>query len=118
MLDEISAAALAAVNDACPGGGFKILEEEDLARLLPAGTDTEATLLRLAEEHLIELRYAEGGTYCVRTMPEGRDYAERRLREQTERRILSRAALSSAFWGAFAGGLLAALLTGLVGLLL
>ncbi len=108
---------LAAVNEACRGGGFKIIEEDDLARIVPK-EDVGKTLSLLEEKRLIELRYADEGTYCVRTMPEGRSYLERVRRENAERERGRRDTVLGAFFGALAGGFAAALLVGLVALLL
>ncbi len=119
MLDERSAALLAAVNDACTGGGFKIIEQEELARALPGGEDDVGkTLSFLAENNFIELRYAEEGTYCVRPMPAGRTFLERSQREKREREQSRRDVLFHAAIGAFLGGFAAALLMGLALLIL
>ncbi len=100
---------LAAVNEACRGGGFKIIEEDDLARVVPQ-EEVQKTLAYLEQKRLIELRYAEEGTYCVRTMPEGRSYLERVKRETAERDRSRRAIFWGAFFGAAAGGFAAALI--------
>ncbi len=119
MLDECSAALLAAVNDACVGGGFIILEERELLRAFPGGEgDVGKTLAYLADKKLIELRYAEDGTYCVRTMPAGRSYAERTEREKREREKSRRDLLLWSFCGSFLGGALVALIGTLLGVLL
>ena len=111
MLDESSAAVLAAINGACTGGGFKILEEKELARVLPAGgEDVAKTLSFLAENHYIELRYAEEGTYCVRPMPAGRLFSEYEEREKREREKRRADVFRFAAIGAFLGGFAAALL--------
>ncbi len=107
---------LAAVNGACEGDGFKIIEEEELGRVLPEGNSGVArTLAYLEEKRLIELRYAEEGTYCVRTMPAGRSYSERMARERAERRKLRTQTLLFAALGAFLGGFVAAALALLAG---
>ena len=116
MLDESSAAVLAAINGACTGGGFKILEEKELARALPAGgEDVAKTLSFLAENHYIELRYAEEGTYCIRVLAAGREYLPR-LKQDAKEAALERtrvalcAALGGALGGMFSVLLFAALL--------
>lgn len=118
MLDENSAALLAAINNACPDGGFVILEESELKRALKEGEDVSRGVAYLEEKKLIELRYAEDGTYCVRTMPAGRSYAERTAYERRERVRTRRETLFFAFLGSFAGGLLAALCGLFAGVLL
>lgn len=109
MLDAGSAAVLAAVNEACRGGEFVILEEAELSRALPYGEDVGKILSYLEEKRLIEVRYAEGGTYCVRTMPAGRSYTEYSAREQSERTKSKRGLFLWAFSGSLAGGVLGAL---------
>lgn len=119
MLDEKSEEILSAVNDLCGGGGFKIVDEEDLRRALPAGEgDVGRILSFLEEKQLIELRYAEEGTYCVRTMPAGRSYAERSRLELCERERSRRDVLFYAALGAFLGSFVAALLSFLAGVVL
>ena len=117
MLDEKSTAMLSAINELCPGGGFKIVEEQELARAFPDGGDVARTLAYLEEKRLIELRYADEGTYCVRTMPAGRSYAERSLREKEEQEKSRREGFFVSFFGAFLGGAAAALLILLVELI-
>ena len=118
MLDERSAAVLAAINGACTGGGFKIMEEEELARSLPeGGEDVEKTLSYLAENRFIELEYAEAGTYCVRPMPAGRAFAAQSAFEQREREKSRLEVLKFSALGAFLGGFAAMLLMGLARLL-
>ena len=107
---------LAAVNEACRGGGFKIIEEDELAGIVPK-EDIAKTLILLGEKKLIELRYADEGTYCVRTMPEGRSYLERLERENTEKNRGRRDLFLAAFLGSFAGGSAAAVLVALAALL-
>ena len=115
MLDERSAALLAAINGACTGGGFKIIEQEELSRMIPEGTeDVEKTLAYLEEKRLIELRYAEAGTYCVRPMPAGRTFAERAEREKREKEKSRSDVLRYAALGAFFGGFAATVLFGLL----
>lgn len=119
MLDEKSEAVLTAVNGLCADGGFKIIEERELLRLLPAETENVGRILSFLEEkRFIELRYAEEGTYCVRTMPAGRSYAERTAYEKTERGRSRRETLLCAALGAMLGGAAVSLIALLVGLFL
>lgn len=117
MLDERSEALLSAVNGLCPDGGFKIVEEQELARSVPMEAGDVGRLLSyLAEKDFIEIRYAEAGTYCVRTMPAGRSYAERSAYEKAERARGRRDTLLYSAFGAFIGGVLVSLLALLIGL--
>ncbi len=118
MLDEISGALLAALNEYCEGGGFKIVEEADLLRLVPA---TQEELSRrmsyLEDKRFIELRYAEDGAYCVRILPAGRGYGLQVKREQAEKTRSRRDLFFASALGAFAGGALSGTIVLLLSLL-
>ena len=118
MLDEKSTAILSAINELCPGGGFEIVEEQELVRAVPEGKGDVARILAFLEEkRLIELRYADEGTYCVRTMPAGRTFAERSERERLARVRGRREVLYAAAAGGFLGGLAAGLIVLLLALI-
>ena len=115
MLDERSEILLGAINEMCAGGTFKIVESDELARLVPGYEgDVGRIVTYLAERRLIELRYAEDDAYCVRTMPEGRSYVERTERERRERAKSRREVLVFSAFGAFIGGMVATFLVFLV----
>ncbi len=87
------------------------MEEEELARALPYGEgDVGKILAYLEEKRLIETRYAEGGIFCVRTVPAGRAYPERAERESREEKRSLRDHFLWSFWGSLAGGALITLL--------
>ena len=111
MTDERTCALIAAVGSLCEGGGFKILEERELTRLFPASAEELARLMDfLAAQRLIELRYADGGTYCVRVLPAGRMFAEREAQKLRDERETRRAVFGAAALGGALGGVIAALL--------
>ncbi len=118
MLDETSGALLAKLNALCEGGGFKIIESAELCRMLPVEeTELSRRMAYLAEKRLIELRYAEEGMYCVRTLPAGRVYAEAAAREARESLKNRRTLFFGAALGAFLGGSLAGIVVSLITLL-
>ena len=107
-LDERTGALLERLETLCPGGGYHIFDAGELSAEL---TDEEVgeTLACLADCRCVDVRYAEGGTYCVCVLPAGRAYAlQARERARGERLRLRRTALS-AFLGALAGGVLVVL---------
>lgn len=105
MTDERTSALLSAVRSLCEGGGFKIVDEEEIARLFSGGEgEIRAGMSLLAERRLVELVYAEEGTYCVRVLPAGREYADlerdrRRLERETRREVFFFALLGGALGG-------------------
>ncbi len=119
MLDEGSRALLAAVNGMCERGGFKIIEEGELVRACRLDAETmRQTMALLAEKKLIELRYAEDGTYCVRPLPAGKGYLAREAQEARERGKMHREAFLFGAGGAVLGGALSALFAFVLALLL
>lgn len=129
QMDELREEVLSAVL-AATGGSFKVLDVSDLLSCIPAearadGAGVSDALRSLSAEGYIEVRYAEGGTYCLRSLPKGQAYGERvraervRAAEEGERRRRARrrglfAVFVSALLGAFAGGCLAGALCALV----
>ncbi len=115
MLDERTAAVLAAVN-AATEGKYKVLDAEDLSpAVAEEGRDTlEESLKVLAEEGYIETRYAERGTYCLRSLPKGLAYVpalpEREMAPVRREKGNVLPAFLGALAGAFAGGCLAGVL--------
>lgn len=126
-MDDLKEEVLSAV-DAATGGSFKVLDAADLLSAVPSGGDeaeVAGALRSLSAEGYIEVRYAEGGTYCLRSLPKGRAHGERvrAERERAEREEARRrrawrrgvlAVFFSALLGAFAGGCLAGALCALI----
>ena len=119
MLDESTRALLSAVNTCCGEGGCKIIDDKELLRFLPTAdtSDISSGICFLAEKKLIELNYAEEGTYCIRTLPAGRSYLEREERELLTRLHARRETFFASLLGAFLGGAVAAVIAFLLGAL-
>ena len=110
-LDRGTGRLLEKVVETCREGGYKIIDEAELAAA--ADTDGEgirAMLGLLQDERLIDLRYAEEGVYCVRPLPEGRRYFERLEEERRDTLRRRRDAVLFSALGSFVGALLACLL--------
>lgn len=87
MLDGLTASVLGAVN-AASDGSYKVLEAGELLGALPAEEKTdeaglENALRYLSERGYIDLRYSDGGTFCLCSLPKGRSYAETLRAEQS-----------------------------------
>ena len=112
-LDERTGVLLERLETLCAGGGYHIFEGADLAP--DAGAEELGALLScLAQLRCVEVRYAEGGTYCLKLLPAGRAYAARARERLREEKLRLKYTVLSAFFGALAGGLICTLLTALV----
>ncbi len=117
-MEEDARELLAAVNALCSGDDWRIADEAELAKYLHCDcADIAAALVRLEARRLIGLRYAEGGVYCLRALPAGREYAARAAEEARASRLRARSALRAAFAGGFAGAFFGAVMALLVSLL-
>ena len=96
-LDERTGALLERLERLCPGGGYHIFEAADLS-----------------DSHCVDVRYAEGGTYCLRVLPAGMVYAQQARERARESDLRNRRTAIFAFCGACAGGLLAARIAAVV----
>lgn len=113
MLDERTGILLHKLNELCAGGGFRIVEEDELISYFTGkngagGEDVRAMLEYLRTGGFVDLQYAEEGVYCVRTLPEARRYEEDvRESRRAETRSRRTGLLFSAV-GGFLGALLGA----------
>lgn len=117
MLDKLAAAVLCVVNETADGA-YRVLDAQEFLSALPARlrVDEETlgeALRRLAEGGYISVKYSEAGTYCVAALPKGRavQLENSRMRARLRARIH---AFALPFFGAFAGGALAAVLCALL----
>ena len=118
MLDELSGELLTALNALADGVGFKVVEEGELLRLVPASSEELSRRMSYLEDRrLIELRYAEAGEYCVRILPAGRSYGMQTAREQAAQKRSRRDLFLASALGAFAGGALSGSIVLIISLL-
>lgn len=114
MLDERTGTLLEKINEACLGGGFRIVEEGELLSCFQEAAkvgkeDLSRMLTYLEERRYIDIKYAEEGVYCLCPLPDGRLYSEKMRQQRREarsrRRELFFLSLAGAFLGAAAGAL-------------
>lgn len=122
MLDRRTSALLQTINDFCASGTYKVFSEEDFLSAFPEGWGVNAEslsqmLVYLSENGYINIKYSGGGMYCVCPLPLGRSYCEREAEKKDESSVQLRYFMAAAFFGSFAGGVLAALVFALIGLL-
>lgn len=113
MLDKLTKTVLDVVN-AQTGGAYKVLESEDFLGALPAGLSADeegiaAALGYLSERGYVDMKYSDRGTYCVRSLPKGRTYAEAQAQSDE---APSAGRRRGGFFPAFLGALLGALAGG------
>ena len=123
MPDVRSGMLLHKLNELCRDGGFRIVEEDELLSCFSEkyGADSEdvRTMIEfLRAEGYLDVQYAEEGVYCVRPLPEGRRYTERRFQQQCEEVRRRRLLLWCTASGSFLGSLLGAFAVLLVSLFL
>jgi len=108
MLDKRTELLLNKLNLLCKSGSFCIVDEEDLVSER-VGVDREnvkGILGFLKDRGYIEVQYAEEGVWCVRPLPEGRLYSERKKSERRNEVLRRRSAALFALLGSFFGALL------------
>lgn len=119
MLDKRSSALLFKINTICSAGSYQIVEEGELLSCFPAkfgmGAEGLQRILSYLEERgFIEIKYADGGVYCISPLPDGRLYFENVLSERSEgarkKRNLFVLTVIGAFLGSFMGAAIACLL--------
>lgn len=106
MLDELSQNLLCALSQAMPSDGFNVVEESELSETGLSGEELFRAMSELEAQGLLEVRYAEGGAYCLRLLPASRGYIERERRSGDEARKKEKLCFLFSMLGAFVGGLL------------
>ncbi len=118
MLDVRSSRLLNRINTLCTGG-YKIVEESELLSCFPVsagvgGEELQRMIAYLEERGYIDVKYADGGQYCLCPLPDGRLYFETAREERTDlkrrRREMLLMTAAGAFFGAFLGALLVLLI--------
>ena len=77
MTEAKKAAMLLYLNDECKENGYEIFSDDDFLSLYPAALGVKKeeiarTVKQLSSEGYIDVRYAEGGTYCLSVLEKGR----------------------------------------------
>ena len=116
MLDKLTAAVLAIVNEETDGS-YKVVDADELLSRLPARFRADAAGLSNALSFLsargyIDIRYSDKGTYCLCSLPKGRSYAESNASEAKQTK--AKHSIAALFFGAFAGGAVGAIAAGLI----
>lgn len=114
MLDKRTGKLLEKLNELCTDATFRVIEEGELLLEGEDGVSIKNMLGVLEGKGYLEMRYADGGEYCLRVLQEGKSYFERSAAEKKAERRHGRKETMSNFLGAFLG---AALGGGLVALL-
>lgn len=123
MLDKRTTVLLDKINDLCREGSYKIVDEEELVSCFPARFQTDADGLRhmldyLSDHRYVDIKYAEDGVYCLCPLPEGRMYSENAHQARSDvlrrRRDIVLMTVIGAFVGAFAGSLVAWLISAIL----
>lgn len=117
MLDKRTSALLQCINDLCASGTYKIISEEDFLSAFPEkwGVNVESLnqmLVYLSENGYINVKYSGGGMFCVCPLPLGRGYCEQESERRDEYLVQMKYFMCAAFFGAFAGAVLGALVFG------
>ena len=76
MLDKLTKFVLDKIN-AASDGSYKVMDAEDFLSALPARMTADENgvsnaVKYLSERGYVDLKYADNGTYCVCSMPKGR----------------------------------------------
>lgn len=118
MLDKLTKYVLDKIN-AASDGSYKVMDAEDFLSALPARMTADENgvsnaVKYLSERGYVDLKYADNGTYCVCSMPKGRQYVETARVSDTDASRIKRsffaAACAGGLFGALIGGALVALI--------
>lgn len=112
------------LSDECEGDSYEIFSDEDFLSLYPCALgvcreEIAAAIKTLGEEGCIDVRYAEGGTYCVAVLEKGRCYEPQKSDFRRVSPIKKRfvGVFGAAFFGGVCGGVFTLLFALLCGLL-
>ena len=111
MLDKLTKFVLDKIN-AASDGSYKVMDAEDFLSADENGVSNAVKYL--SERGYVDLKYADNGTYCVCSMPKGRQYVETARVSDTDASRIKRsffaAACAGGLFGALIGGALVALI--------
>ncbi len=103
MLDKECERTLKRITELC-SGGYTVLCDEDFVGI----NDAESCIFRLSESGYISLKYARGGEYFLALEKSGAEYFSEQQNKLIFKSVLRRECASFSFWGAFSGGVFAA----------
>lgn len=118
MLDKLTQSVLDKINTDSDGS-YKVMDSSDFLSALPSGMTADENgvsnaIKYLSDRGYVDLKYSDNGTYCVCSMPKGRQYSENApiaLSENPKRgRTYFAIAFAGGFLGALAGGAVIALI--------
>lgn len=102
------------IDELCNDGKYKIIDEQDLISSFPSDYNVTRESLKemlsyLYEHNYINIKYSDGGMYCVCPLPAGRIFLEKskEVSNENKNKYLLPALVS--FFGAFTGAFFAAL---------
>lgn len=116
MLDADTKKLLSFLVAEC-GGTYKIFDESELCGALPEGTGGTAVsdmLTRLEAQRYLDIRYAEGGEFCLCPLPSGVRFLEELDGERTEKKRRRREEGLLVFLASLAGGFLGGVLAAVI----
>jgi len=115
MLDRRTEIILRRIDELCSDGNYHIIEFEELVASLPYCDDLNDEALRdilkyLRDHDYVNIKYSDGGTYCVCPLPAGRIYLERTAQRRREYSAKYIYPFIPSFFGALVGAFIAALI--------
>lgn len=118
MLDKLTQCVLNKIN-ADSDGSYKVMETEDFISAMPAKSCADETgvanaIRYLYERGYVDLKYAESGTFCVCSLPKGRQYAETARLPENGSVYRKRTLFAIAFSGGLFGSLLGGVIVGII----
>lgn len=91
MLDKRSEALLNIINRECNEGSYKVIEVDDLIRLMPSKYKADFDMINqlmgyLRNGEYISIKYCDKEVYCVSPLPRGRRIFEIEQEEEREKK--------------------------------
>lgn len=91
MLDKRSESLLNIINRECNEGSYKVIEVDDLIRLMPNKYKTDFDMISqlmgyLRNGEYISIKYSDKEVYCVSPLPRGRRIFEVEQEEKREKK--------------------------------
>lgn len=99
----------------CGDGKYKIIDEHDLTSSFPSDYNVTRESLKemlsyLYEHDYINIKYSDGGMYCICPLPAGRIFLEKKKEVSNEYKTRYLLPASFAFFGSFTGAFIATLI--------